>query len=320
VSNLLSEFKIFFIGVGGTHPTKKHFPPSIAVKLDSDILLLDCGEGCVRGLFHFGISSLKIRFVVLTHLHGDHVFGLPSLIHTMALYNRNSDLYIIGPKGTLNFVQELVSIFPYYPSYKILVKEVSKGDIIELEKYRISFGPADHDCEAISVRIDEKAPIYKIDMEKVRKFGIYDKKKLKDLSIGKEISINDVIVTPEDVSKFKIIPRSVVYSGDTRPLKEMIEFAKNSRVLIHDSTYLSSMKEVAKEYAHSTAEDAARIALEAHVDFLFLFHYSPRIKDEKALVKEARAIFPRSALSRDLTCFKVPRKYVEIKSNRVLYV
>jgi len=319
VTFLLNEFKIFFIGVGGTHPTERHSPPSIAVKLDSDFLLMDCGEGCVRGLFHFGISTLKIKYVILTHIHGDHVFGLPSLLHTMALYDRKRDLCIVGPRGTARFIKGLVSAFPYYPSYRILIKEVSNGDSIRLDKYIMLFGPSDHDCEAISVRIEEIAPKYKLDQKKIKALKNLNSVEIKKLSMGEPIHRESSVLYPEEVAKYRIIPRSVVYSGDTRPTEDMIKFSKGARVLIHDSAYSEDLRDVAVEYGHSTAKDAAKIALKAGVDFLFLFHYSPRIKDETILLKEAREIFPRTALSRDLTFFRVPRKYIEIGSERVIY-
>ncbi|HHE04737.1 MAG TPA: ribonuclease Z, partial [candidate division WOR-3 bacterium] len=307
---MLNNFIVYFLGTGGTHPTPQNNPPAIAVKLDSEYILLDCGEGCVKGLYSLGISPLKITRIIITHFHGDHFFGLPSLLHTMALYERKKDLEIIGPIGTIQIIKNLVKIFPYYPSYNLIAREVSPGNFIEFDKYIIRFGPADHTIEAISVRIDEKAPKYKLDPEKIKELRL-SIDKIKALKNGGKIIVGDRIIGPLELSSYEIFPRSLVYTGDTRPLRELISFSKNATVLIHDATYTKEYYDVSREYGHSTAEDAAKVASVANVDFLFLFHYSPRIKDKRILIKEARRIFPRTALAMDLTYFPIPRKYID---------
>ena len=306
------------MGTGGTHPTPQNNPPAIAVKLDSDYILLDCGEGCVRSLYSLGISPLRIKCVIITHFHGDHFFGLPSLLHTMALYDRKKDLKIIGPAGAIEFIENLVKLFPYYPSFKLMVYEVSPGDSLDFERYTIRFGPADHTIGTISVRIDEKTAKYKLDPQKVKELNL-SANQVKELKNGRKISVNGRVIDPLELSTYEICPRSLVYTSDTRPLKDLILFSKNATVLIHDASYSSEYSDVSIEYGHSTAEDAAKIALSANVDFLFLFHYSPRIKDKKKLVMESRKIFQRSALAMDLTSFPIPRKYIDTCTKKVFF-
>jgi len=315
---LLNNFTLYFLGTGGTHPTPQNNPPAIAVKLDSDYVLLDCGEGCVKGLYSLRISPLKIKCVIITHFHGDHFFGLPSLLHTMALYDRKKDLKIIGPIGTIELIKNLVKLFPYYPSFKLAVYEVSSGDSLDFEKYTIRFGPTDHTIETISVRIDEKAPKYKLDPKKIKELNL-PADQVKALKDGKRVLVGGRIIDPLELSSYEIFPRSLVYTSDTRPLRDLISFSKNATVLIHDASYSSEYSDVSIEYGHSTAEDAAKVALSANVDFLFLFHYSPRIKDKGKLIRESRRIFRRSALAMDLTYFPIPRKYVDVATKRVVF-
>ncbi len=305
----LGDFKLYFFGVGGTHPTRERGVISIGIKANRNLILLDCGEGTLRRIFQLGLSPMKIKAIALSHVHGDHVWGIFSILETLALYGRKEALPIIGPKGTYDFLSKVIEAYPFWREYEIKVIEVKKGDSLDLGEVLLEVGPAEHNCEAVSYKVSSKEPRIKIDPEKLKSLGISPGPKIKKLIEKGEIEISGRKVKLEEVASKISPPISLVYSGDTRPLEEMVSFAKGVDLLIHDATYTSEYENVAYEYFHSTSVDAARIAKEAGVKMLYLIHFSPRVRDPERLVDEARKVFKRTYLARELSYLDLLRLF-----------
>ncbi|MEM1513368.1 MAG: ribonuclease Z [Candidatus Thermoplasmatota archaeon] len=302
------QLYIYFLGTGGSWPTIQRNVSSIAIKRGGEIILFDCGEGTQRQLQKSEISYMQIKRIFITHFHGDHILGLPGLIQTFQLNDRKDDLYIYGPKGINELVDEIVHLGYFKPSYNIYSKELRENDCIELEGYKIKCIFVEHNVPTLAYCIEEDKRPGKFNKEKALLLGVPEGPLFRKLQEGKNVEINGRIVTPDMVLGAPRPGRKIVISGDTMPCIKLIDFAKKSDVLIHDATFSSDMEEKAKEYFHSTASQAAQIAKEAEVEKLVLTHISPRYKNAKILEEEARKIFPNSYLANDFMKIEVKLK------------
>ncbi len=227
----------------------------------------------------------------------------------MALYGRREELKIIGPRGIYEFLSKIVEAYPFWREYNIRVLEVEKGNKVDLGEVCLEAGPAEHNCEALSYKISSKEPRVNIDVAKLKELGIPPGPHLRELIKGGEIEIKGKRIRLEEVASRISPPISLVYSGDTRPIEEMISFSKGVDVLIHDSTYSSDHENIAYEYFHSTSVDAARIAKKAGVKALYLVHFSPRIRNPEKLLEEARRVFKNTYLPKELSYIDLLRSF-----------
>ncbi len=295
---MASTVRLVFFGTGGSWPSPERNVMSIGLQVDSEVLLFDCGEGTQRQMMHTNMSFMKIKRIFITHYHGDHFLGIAGLIQTMALNERKEPLEIYGPPRTVDILTRYLSVGYYSTTFPIRLYELEGGESIDFGDYTISTLRVAHPVPTLAYafkekdipRIDKKkADYYRLDsktLEKLRKEGSI-------IHHGKEIRIEDVM---GGIRK----GRKIVYSGDTAPLKDMVKFSRDADILIHEATVDSSLEEKANQYGHSSARQAAEIAREASVRELILVHISPRYKNASVIEKEARSIFPRSRVVRDL--------------------
>lgn len=298
-----STIKIVFLGTSGSYPSPQRSLPSIAVQIDSEVILLDCGEGTQRQLMLSTVSYMKISKIFITHLHGDHILGIPGLVQTMSLNNRMEPLYIYGPRGTLGIFTNLLSLGYYTPTFSVHIEEIAPNTTIKFNGYSVKTASANHQplCLAYSIieddfiRVDEKKKnllgLSSEEIEMIRKYGSITKN-------GRTISLDEI---QGGVRK----GRKITYSGDSAPSEDIVRLAYDSDVLIHEASVDSSLEEKANKYGHSSARQAAEIAKRANVRYLFLFHVSPRYKRGKILEEEAKRIFPNTFLPNDLDEFIV---------------
>jgi len=296
----MTQLSIIFLGTGGSWPSVKRNVTSVAVKRAGEILLFDCGEGTQRQFQKSKLSYMQISKVFITHFHGDHFLGLPGLIQTMQLNDREIPLHIYGPKGLINLVKQLLSLGYFKPNYRIISHEVKEGDVLDFGEYLVHVIKVKHGVPAIAYAIEENERPGKFDKPKALKLGIPEGPLFNKLQRGKTITLEDGRkITPGMVLGPARTGRKIVISGDTVPIEKMINFAKDADILIHEATFDSSLENISSEYGHSTASQAAEIAKKANVDKLFLMHISPRYIDNQILEDEACKIFKNTTVPKD---------------------
>jgi ribonuclease Z len=305
----MTQLRIIFLGTGGSWPTVKRNVSSIAIKRGSEILLFDCGEGTQRQFQQSNLSYMQISKIFITHFHGDHFLGLPGLIQTMQLNDRDKPLHIYGPKGMAELTSQLLTLGYFRPSYRIISHDVNNGDKIEFEDYSIHTLKVNHNVPAFSYCLLEHQRPGKFNKPKAIKIGIPEGPLFSKLQRGQCVTLaNGKTITPDMVLGPSRKGRMIVISGDTKPFEELIEFSKDADVLIHEATFDSELQEIANEYGHTTAFQAAEIAKKASVEKLFLVHLSPRYLDYHVLENEARQVFLRSFVPKDFYEIEVKLK------------
>ncbi|RLF49759.1 MAG: ribonuclease Z, partial [Thermoplasmata archaeon] len=236
----------------------------------------------------------------------DHFLGLPGLIQTMQLNDRKEPLTIYGPRGISRIVEIVKNLGYFRPSYEIVGKDVDEGDEIRFDGYSVRPFRVEHNVPALGYVLEEDMRPGRFNKKKALELGIPEGPLFGRLQRGESIKLKDGrMITPDMVLGPPRPGRKVVYTGDTKPCNKVVEFARNADLLIHDATFLSDLEDVAIEYGHSTARQAAEIAKEANVDRLVLTHISPRYLDDRAIEEEAKNIFENSIVARDFLKLEV---------------
>ena len=305
----MTQLDIIFLGTGGSWPTIKRNVTSIAVKRGKEIILFDCGEGTQRQFQKSSLSYMQISKIFITHFHGDHFLGIPGLIQTMQLNDREVPLEIYGPKGLNELVEQLLSLGYFKPNYKIISHELDEESKLDFNEYKIKVLRVNHGVPSLAYCLQENIRPGKFNKSKALELGIPEGPMFSKLQRGLTIYLEDGRkITPEMVLGEPRKGRKIVISGDTRPIKEMVDFAKKADVLIHEATFDSILKDISIEYGHSTAMQAAMIAKEAKVEKLFLNHISPRYLDNKIIEEEAKKIFKKTIVPKDFQHFEIKLK------------
>ncbi len=298
---------VIFLGTSGSIPTRKRSLPSVVIRREGEIILFDCGEGTQRQITTAKLSSVKISRVFLTHMHGDHVLGLPGLIQSMALLGRIQHLEIYGPPGTSSFLEAIRLTVPHQTSFPISVHEVSDGIVYNQLKYRVMATWVDHSIPSLAYSFIEKPKPGHFKPTIAEKLGVPKGPLWKKLQMGEIVEIDGRKVDPSTVVGPPRPGIKIAYSGDTRPCKTFKKLAEGSDIVIHESTFDNSRKDKAKEYGHSTAQQAAQIANEVKASRLILTHISPIYEgSEQNLLEEAKEKFQGQViLADDFTHIKV---------------
>jgi len=305
----MTQLSIIFLGTGGSWPTVKRNVTSVAVKRGSEVILFDCGEGTQRQFQKSKLSYMQICNVFITHFHGDHFLGLPGLIQTMQLNDREKPLHIYGPKGMKKLSSQLVSLGYFRPSYKVVAREVNDGDVLEFHGYVIRVLRVRHNVPALAYCLEEKERPGKFNKLKALELGIPEGTLFSKLQRGQSIILdNGQKITSDMILGSPRKGRKIVISGDTKPYEKIIEFSKDADVLIHEATFDSELEDIAVDYGHTTAAQAATIAKKAQVERLFLNHISPRYLNHQVLEDDARKVFKNSFVPKDFQEVEVKLK------------
>jgi ribonuclease Z len=297
--------KLVFLGTGGTYPSKIRNVTSIALRLPGDVLLFDCGEGTQRQLMRSSISFMKISRIFISHLHADHFLGLPGLIQSMSLNGRESDLLIYGPKDTRRNVDAMMGLGYFRCGFKVRVEELGPGARLDLGGCVVKTARAKHTIPALAYSVEENKRPGKFNLAKAKKLGIPPGPMYRTLQEGASVKYGGRRIRPEEVLGAPRAGRKVVYTGDTKPSREIVALARNADALIHDCTLDSRHSAVAARFGHSTAAEASRVAKEARAKVLFLVHISPRYEDHSGLEREARKVFKKSIVATDMMEYAV---------------
>lgn len=296
----MTQLNIVFLGTSGSWPTIKRNVSAIAVKRGSEIILFDCGEGTQRQFQRSNLSYMQISNIFITHFHGDHFLGLPGLIQTMQLNDRKKPINIYGPKGMNKLTNQLLSLGYFKPSFKIFSHEIKDGNTLGFYGYTIHVLDVKHNIPAIAYCIEENTRPGKFNKLKALELGIPEGPSFNKLQKGQNIILkNGKKINPNMVLGPIRKGRKVVISGDTIPCNKLINFSKYADILIHDATFNSEFEDIARDYGHTTALQAAEIAKKAKVEKLFLTHISPRYLDPNIIQNDARKIFKNSFVAND---------------------
>ncbi|MDO5853773.1 MAG: ribonuclease Z [Thermoplasmata archaeon] len=306
---------ILFLGTSAAVPSKQRSTSCVAVREGADVVLLDCGEGSQRQIMASPVSFMKIRAILISHMHGDHIFGLPGLLQTMGLSERREPLTVYGPAGLGAFVRATMSLTEDEEAeapYEIDVVELEGGETFEVRGFSISCFRTEHGMRSLGYVLREPDRPGKLDHRKALELGIRDGPDMARLKAGEAVGG----VRPEDVLGPSVPGLSVAYTGDTKPCGSTVENVRGVDVLIHEATYMDSESRNAAEHNHSTAAQAARVAGEAGVRHLILTHISHRYEDREAVALEARAIFPETYAADDMEAYQVTRGGISVRDVR----
>ncbi len=295
--------EITFLGTSSAVHSSSRSHPAIVLKAFGETLLFDCGEGTQRQLIYGKISPMKISKIFITHYHGDHILGIPGLLQSMNFRGRETELTIYGPKGLDNLRSAISNLgsnlgFPNF-DFPLEWVEIDSGTIIENEEYIIKAQRVKHNTLALAYSVEEiKKPRFL--REKAIELGVPVGPDFGKLHKGIPVEVNGKTINPEQVLGPPRKGHKITYSGDTMPCEEMIEFARDSSILIHEATYKAEDKDKAESHGHSTSKDAAEIALYSNSEKLILTHISTRYTDVSDLLSQAREIFENTELAEDL--------------------
>lgn len=305
--------EIIFLGTGAGMPAKHRNVTSIALKhlSDGSIWLFDCGEATQQQILHTSLKPRKIKHIFITHLHGDHIFGLPGLLGSRSFLGGEESLTIYGPEGIREFIEISLKISQTHLKYDLQIVELYEGVIFENEHFLVQAGLLEHAVPSYGFRIIEKDKPGTLQVEKLKALGIPPGPIYKRIKNGETVTLDDgrVIHGKDFLGPVKK-GRIVVILGDTRYCEKSVELAKNADLLIHEATFDAASQDMAHEYYHSTTKEAALVAKRAGAKKLCMTHISSRFekKDLPALVKEAREIFPNTVIARDFKKISLPMK------------
>ena len=301
--------RLTFLGTGGGVPSISRGLPAIAISFAGDLLLFDCGESTQRQMMKAGVGFKSRMTIFLTHVHGDHSLGIPGLIYTLSMLGRRAPLRIIGPRGTLEYMEKILELRVGAINFEVEVMEVGEGVVYEARDYVVEATWSEHTIPTLTYMLREKDRPGRMKVKYLEGIGLPRGPLWGRLQRGEVVEWRGRKITPEDAMGPPRPGRKIVYTGDTRPSERIVEFAKGADVLIHDATFGSEFEEEAAEQGHSTATQAARIARQASVRRLYLFHISPRYEGRsEQLLREAREIFPYTYLPEDLETYEIPYK------------
>ena len=295
--------KITFLGTSYQIPGVKRNHTSILLNYKGENILVDCGEGTQRQFRKAKLNPCKITRILITHIHGDHVLGIPGLLQTLSLSEYNKTLFIYGPLGTKEFMRNILKAFPFHLNYKIDVKEVN-GKFLETEEFCIESKKMTHgiNCNAYSFSKKDKI---RIDKRKLKKSKLPSLKILQKLKQGKNISYKGKKYLAKNLT-FKEKGKKISFVLDTSLNKKISPFVKNSDLLICDSTFDSELELKAKEKKHLTSEQAGKIAKKSKSKKLVLTHISQRYENNlKKLLGDAKKVFKNSQLANDFDIIEI---------------
>ena len=304
----MEPFKVHILGCGSALPTLQHNASSQIVELREKLFMIDCGEGTQIQLRRSRIHFSKIIAVFISHLHGDHCFGLPGMISTFGMTGRTAPLHIYAPAAFEPILDQTLSFFCQGLEFKVVFHAVDTTQnkvVYEDRSLTVETIPLQHriDCCGYLFREKPILPHIRRDMIDFYKIPISQINNIKAgadwVTPEGEVIANSRLTTPAEPA------RSYAYCSDTRYIKTLHELVKGVSTLYHESTYSAEDAERAQLYWHSTSQDAARVARDASVGKLLLGHFSARYNNESQLLEEAKEIFPNSYLTREGATFDI---------------
>lgn len=297
------------MGFNSAIPTVNTSPTSQLLEMEERCFLIDCGEGTQVQLRKAKARFSKINHIFISHLHGDHCFGLPGLIASFRLLGRDIPLHVYGPKGIKKMLETIFTITETHRGFDIIYHELDKNEsekIYEDNRVEVYTIPLDHRIYCNGYLFKEKQKDRHLNMQEISKYKEIETCDYHHLKAGKDFELSDgYILKNEILTTEPAVPVSYAFCSDTRYLESVIPIIKNVTVLYHESTFLHDLKEMADYTGHTTALEAARIARKAEVEKLILGHFSNRYGDLTVFTDEARTVFPNTFLPKALEVVKI---------------
>lgn len=302
------SLRIVFLGTAAGVPTLERSLPGILVQREGEQLMFDCGEGVQRQMLRVRGNLNRRMKVFITHMHGDHVLGLPGLMQTMALLNREKKLDVYGPPRISDFMRAIRETVPFGLTFQVEIHEIEKAGVVcHEEEYVVEAVRSKHPVPSFAYAYVEKPRPGRFHPEKAASVGVPEGPLWGRLQRGQDVRMpSGRVVSPEEVMDLPRPGRKIVYTGDTRPFKLLEKFASGADVLIHDSTLDEELAARANEYGHSTPSQAARAAKNAGVKRLVLTHISQRYEDTSRVLKQAKKIFKNTVVAQDFMKLEIP--------------
>lgn len=297
------------LGFNSAIPTVNTAPTAQLLEMEERCFLIDCGEGTQVQLRKAKARFSKINHIFISHLHGDHCFGLPGLIASFRLLGREVPLHVYGPKGIKKMLETIFSMTETHRSFEVVYHELDKDyseKIYEDNRVEVYTIPLDHRIYCNGYLFKEKPKERHINIEEVSKYSEIETCDYHNLKAGKDFVLSDGYVLKNEILTTQPAPSvSYAFCSDTRYLESVIPIVKNVTVLYHEATFLHDLKEMADYTGHTTALEAATIAKKAEVGKLILGHFSNRYNDLTVFTDEARQIFPNTYLPKSLEAVKI---------------
>jgi ribonuclease Z len=288
------SLRVTFLGTGGAVPTAQRAPSALVVERDGERFLFDCGEGTQRQMMRF-TTGFDVTHLFVTHLHGDHVLGIPGLVQTWDFNDREAALAIHVPPGTRRAVDSLVHVAGHTPGFPVRINEVSPGSVaVAADDYEVRAFRTEHRTTSQGYALIEADRKGRFDRRKAEEeLGIPPGPAYGRLHDGDPVELDDGrVIQPEQVVGPPRPGRRLVYTGDTRPVEPTVDVARDADLLIHDATFADDEADRARSTGHSTAREAAGVAARAGAKRLALTHVSSRYAGRAdRLAREAREAF-----------------------------
>ena len=308
--------QITFLGTSSGVPTRSRNVSSVALRLPqrAELWLFDCGEGTQHQILRSELKISQLSRIFITHMHGDHIFGLMGLLASCGLAGNVQRIDIYGPPGLNEYLQACQRYSHTHFSYPVKVHAVRPGIIYEDEEFVVSCGALHHRISAFGYRIAEKDRAGRFDIEKAKAMEIPPGRVYGQLKRGETVTLTDGrVFNGKDFCGETEVGRKIAYCTDTVYCDGAVELAQDADVLIHEATFAHQDADMAFQRLHSTSTMAAQTALNAGAHRLIMTHFSPRYApgnnlELKDLLKEARAIFPKTQMAHDFFTYEVPRR------------
>ena len=298
----MADFDINILGCGSALPTMRHLATSQVVNLRDKLYMIDCGEGTQLQMRRMKLKFSRLNHIFISHLHGDHCFGLPGLISTLGLLGRNGTLFIHAAKEIEEFMRPVMNVFcknlPYDVQFELI--DPYKNELIfEDRSLRVFSIPLKHRVSSCGFLFEEKPKEANIIREMIDFYKV-PVRALKDIKCGADFVTDDgEVVANSRLTRPASLPKRYAFCSDTMFNPDIIPIIKGVDLLYHEATFCEDAKGRAKETYHSTAAQAAEIAKRAEVKRLLIGHYSARYEDTACFKKEADAIFPGTILANE---------------------
>ena len=296
------NFTLNVLGTASALPTTERYPSAQVLNVRGRLFMIDCGEGAQIQLRRAGVSFLKIEHICLSHVHGDHIFGLFGLLSTMGMLGRTAPLSIYAPASLAPTIEFFKTNFGEGLLYEIehVVLEMTSPEVVyENRNVELLAFPLNHRVETFGFMIREKMPQFNVHKDAIARYGL-SLAEIGTLKRGEDVVRESMVIRNAEAAYLPFKPRSYAYCSDTAPFPELAEWVRGASVLYHEATFPAEMAEMAEKTFHSTTLQAAQCAVDAGVGRLLVGHYSSRFPSVEFYLDELRSVFPESYLTKDM--------------------
>ena len=305
----MNQVRLVFLGTSAGTPSRERNLAAVALVMDGRAVLFDCGEGTQQQVLRSSVRASAIEAIFISHMHGDHLYGLPGLLATMSLHGRSEPLTVYGPSPVSQYLRGVYEASYAHTSFDVTIHAVSDGEVIGRDGYEVHVRLLDHTAPCFGYCVAEHERPGEFDVARARALGVPAGPLYRALQQGRDVTLDGGrVVRSAEVVGPPRPGRRIAYCTDTRPCRAAAELARGADVLVHEATYGDDMVAEAGTRGHSTAAEAARVSREAAARRLVLTHISPRYTDASLLLAEARVIFPNTDLAADYLEIEVPRQ------------